>query len=94
MGTSLDLLKMLEPAVRPVGPAPTRSAGTAPLETRSFESLLEEAQAAAAPETAQGVDASAEPKGKKVDPLAALGGLDRIENESLLRIVNGNTEGT
>lgn len=95
MGTSLDLLKMLEPAVRPVGPAPTRSggAGTPPLEARSFGSLLEEAQSAAEPGSPSEVEGKAEPKGRKCDPLASLGGLDRIENESLLRIVNGSANG-
>lgn len=43
MGNELDLLKRLEPAVRPAGaPAPSIQ-GKKPLEQRSFDELLEEA---------------------------------------------------
>lgn len=93
MGTSVDLLRMLEPAVRPTGPAPSRTADTLPLEARSFESLLEEARSAAEPEPTSETRATDQTKATKSDPLAALGGLDRIENESLLRMVNGITTG-
>ena len=45
MGTGVDLLKLLEPVVRPGGlPGPKGAgAGSGPIETRSFESLLSEA---------------------------------------------------
>jgi hypothetical protein len=45
LGTGVDLLKLLEPAVRPAGLAgPTAKPSTA-IENRSFESMLDEAQA-------------------------------------------------
>ncbi len=93
MGTSVDLLRMLEPTVRPTGQAPSRTAETLPLEARSFESLLEEARSATEPEPISEVQATDQTKATKSNPLAALGGLDRIENESLLRMVNGITKG-
>ncbi len=47
MSQEIDMLRMLEPAVRPAGaPAPTVRP-TAPLEQRDFDQLLQEADAAA-----------------------------------------------
>lgn len=73
---------MLEPAVRPGGlPGPSR-ASAAPIESRSFESLLEEAKAGAMD---AGVAATAEAAGE--DPLRALSRIDLIDNAALLRII-------
>jgi hypothetical protein len=81
MTSSADLLRMLEPAVRPVSApgAASARAGAAPLEQRSFESLL---AAAAAPGSAG--SAAAAPR---ATPLAPLAGIDHIENGSLRSLV-------
>jgi hypothetical protein len=91
MGTSIDLLKMLEPSVRPAGAGgPSKAAGKPPLEAQSFESLLEAAQGLPdgdeADSTAAGVT---DAKPKKCNPLGSLGGMDRIENESLRQLIAG-----
>jgi len=95
MSDSAQLLRMLEPAVRPVDP---RGAGKArpsaqPFESRSFESLLGEAQRtdAQANHAGPGQDASAEqavaeatPKDTALGPLAGLG---TIENATLRQLI-------
>ena len=95
MGTGIDLLRMLEPLVRPGGVgAPTGAKPTVPIEARSFDSLLDEArQLAAAGDGAvppQGLaagspEAGAEPAAatRALTPLTGLGQVDRIENGSL-----------
>ena len=87
MNTGVELLRMLEPAVRPGGlPGPQRT-GQTPIETRSFESLLEEARSATTPVGDE------ETTGKKAvnDPLRALSRVDLIDNAALLRIIGGRT---
>lgn len=96
MTSGADLLRMLEPAVRPVGaPAPsTRPA--APLEEQSFESLLAEVRQLGTSDGSaqQGVDAAADgaalqdeaarPKANLLGPLSAT---DAIDNASLRSLV-------
>ena len=85
MSNSGDLLRMLEPAVRPVAtPAPqsTRPKDT-PFETKSFDALLSEAQTHSV--TEPNVD---EPgKTKPTDLLSPLTHVDAIQNASLRQIV-------
>jgi len=95
MSDSAQLLRMLEPAVRPVD---QRGAGKArpsaePFESRSFQSLLGEAQRTHAEgnQAVPGQDASAEqavaeatPKDTALGPLAGLG---TIENATLRQLI-------
>jgi hypothetical protein len=97
-----DLLRMLEPAVRPGGlPGPV-SQPRAPLESRSFESLLEEARAMGlrgAAEAGLAGEVTQEAGGSQgvTEPrrpasagwVGRLGSLDRIENGSLRRLIGG-----
>ncbi len=76
-----QLLRMLEPAVRPGGAsqvAPDR-ADPAPFESRPFDQLLQEAQK----QTASPDDTDAEHPATR--PLADLADITRIENASLRR---------
>jgi hypothetical protein len=92
MGAS-ELLRMLEPAVRPIGgAAPVRALKPAqqPIEQQSFEALLDQAK-----EINVGDEAPGEmPVGKAskpiaaVSPLAGLSQFDRIENASLRELFN------
>ncbi len=97
-----DLLRMLEPAVRPVGLPGPAVQPREPLESRSFESLLEEARATGSGDTAgagtagevtqeaEGSQGVAEPR--RPAPagwVGRLGSLDRIENGSLRRLIGG-----
>ena len=92
VGKEADLLRMLEPVVRPVG-SPVR-APSLPIESESFESLLERARAmnAAAPESAQ---APADPGEDEVQGparpgcLDRLGALDHVANGSLRALLAG-----
>ena len=90
---SLDLLRMLEPAVRPVGtPGVGRVAsGKAPLEAQSFDSLLAAAQTAAPDAPAADVLPEHAPKS---DALAPLSGLGAIESASLRELIAGRKSGT
>jgi hypothetical protein len=75
MANEIELLRRLEPAVRPGNlPAPHREAAQ-PFESRSFESILDEARAMSDDDIEQ--DNVAKPTG------GLLSGLDRIENASL-----------
>jgi len=93
MGQGVDLLRLLEPAVRPGGLPGAAKAPTPPLEQRDFEALLAEARqdpgpAAAAAPAAD--DAAAAPAATpKAAPLAPLGQIDRIENRSLRALIGG-----
>ena len=87
----VNLLKMLEPAVRPGGAAPTATRGAAPVpfEARSFEQLLQEAKPAdtPAPASAPGPgphnNAPPVPPAPPNHPLRGLADISRIENASL-----------
>lgn len=85
--SSADLLRMLEPLVRPgnlAGRAPASPPPQEPIETRSFESLLFEAQ-----QMAVG-DAGPDEQGpaRCDDALAPLAQVDAIENASLRTLVS------
>ena len=88
MASSGDLLRMLEPVVRPVATPGSRSVAQVPLEERSFESLLADEQQRAM----EGLQDPGDPDAaanaaKPVDPLGALGAMDAIENASLLSLM-------
>ena len=92
MSKEVDLLRMLEPAVRPVG-APVR-APSLPIESESFESLLARAHAmnVAGPESAPppadpGEDEAQAPK--RPGCLDRLGALDHVANGSLRALLAG-----
>ena len=80
------LLRMLEPAVRPVGPAVGGSAGIAPgragdapFEKKPFDQLLLEAREQQPKDELKTSDTPAH----RPNPLAPLGDFARIENASL-----------
>lgn len=98
MSNGGDLLRLLMPAVSPVPGVPgtpTRDApgpGAQPIESRSFESLLEEANRI---EVQQPIDGAAK-SDKSPEPdsqpsahraLAGLSGIESIQNASLRQIV-------
>ena len=81
MGQESDLLRMLEPLVRPgAGHLPGPKAAREPFETRSFDSLLAEARG---PDEGSGSAAKTLESGA----LEALARVDRIENASLRVLV-------
>ncbi|MEX0776171.1 MAG: hypothetical protein WD042_10730 [Phycisphaeraceae bacterium] len=87
---AVQLLRMLEPAVRPGGlPGPARTPSTL-IEDRSFDSILDEVRAMNQPEQdTSGSQAAASPGPEHKAPglVQLLGGVDRIENASLRTIV-------
>lgn len=89
-----ELLRMLEPAVRPGGlPGPVRQP-TVPIEARSFDSLLEEARQTGAGQQQADEGAAPSPVAEAAGPappkpMAELAQVDRIENASLRRLVGG-----
>ncbi len=98
MTDSAALLRMLEPAVRPVAtPAAPGSGGTRaaqlPLEQRNFESLLNEWQTTQQTEQTEQADAAAPPSRSKLDPLRPLGQLGAIENASMRGLICQNPAG-
>ena len=97
MSSSGDLLRMLVPAVSPV---PTRGPGAAPhsvpIESRSFDSLLEEVRltdAVVEPKAGTGANTEAQPPDPGTKPADNLGvlsgllGIESIQNASLRRII-------
>jgi len=84
MTDSAALLRLLEPAVRPVPTAPAGRVAQAPIEQRSFEALLDEAKSI---QVTQGSDeeTAAQPMDatSPTNPLRALGSCGAIENASL-----------
>lgn len=101
MGRELDLLRMLEPAARPVQGGAHVPAGAPPIESKSFEALLGEAQAAAN-EMIEAVDAAAGSQGDGTRPMAntveakliaRLSGVDHVENSTLLRLKDSAASG-
>ncbi len=102
MGNESELLRMLEPAVRPTGlPGPAKQP-KAPFESRSFESLLDEAKQMnasenqATPATAdqdQIADGTPAQKSARAGLIAPLTQLDRIENSTLRGLIGNNKSG-
>ena len=88
-----DLLRLLEPVVRPGGvPGRTRPP-TRPIEDRSFEDLLAEARG---PSAAAGAEAGSPGPGEDgpgeaahAGPMARLSDVGRIENAVLRGLVGG-----
>lgn len=90
MGSGVDLLRLLEPATRPAGTPARASCPTAPIESRSFESLLEQARETATRETdGEPETQAAPPASKTAGPLSDLARVDRIENGSLRQLIGG-----
>lgn len=103
MADGAALLRMLEPTVRPVQtPTTGGAAPQAPLEQRSFDSLLAEARESApaseegggatpaatgANEGTPGADATTAADANRGAPLSALHGLEQVENASLRRLM-------
>lgn len=83
MSESGDLLRMLEPAVRPVGPAGASAIrqSAAPFEGKSFETLLQEAQA--------GAEEPTSPTSPRPNLLQPLSQIDAVENASLRSLIDG-----
>ncbi len=78
MGRVSDLLRMLEPIVRPAGLGGAVAAQR-PVESQSFEELLRQAQNP----TCEGE--CSEPAPKPADPLASLG---HVENAAVRRLID------
>jgi hypothetical protein len=95
VSNSGDLLRLLMPAVSPVPTRDTQRPAAVPIESQSFESLLDEARQSQAltdatthatnPEQTTGPDETA----RKATPnaLSSLTGVESIQNASLRRIV-------
>lgn len=86
MGRESDLLRMLEPAVRPGGLTASPRPTSRPIEDKDFESLLAEATAG---RTAESQPPPQDQPARGPDPLRSLAGTDRIENASLRQLVAG-----
>ena len=82
MAQPADLLRLLEPAVRPVAQPPRPAPiAAAPFESQTFENLLSEARFSLDPaDPAPGDEPAAE---RPPDPLAVLADLSRVENPGL-----------
>ncbi len=90
MGNAGELLRMLEPAVRPGGIAGPTDAGKPrePFESKGFDVLLEEAKSTPAGDLSKPTEQTeAEPK--RASLIGLLEGVDRIENGSLRGLVGG-----
>ncbi len=95
MADGAQLLKMLEPAVRPVAPpqAPS-STGRQPFEARSFEDLLGELRDGPGSEAGTTPVAPGEAtRPERVNALSALTGPAAIENASLRRLMSAAVGG-
>ena len=98
MADGVQLLRLLDPIVRPdgrVGQVRVAKDTALPIESRSFDSLLQEARAMATDgfERLHPSEVGSAHSGEATptDPglLKPLGQVERIENASLLRIVTG-----
>ena len=96
MSKSVDLLKMLEPVVRPGATAPARGPIATPIESRSFDSILADAQsmaqqsselAAAGPDTALSSVTDANHQSAPAAPLRSLADVNQIENAALRNLL-------
>jgi len=80
-----DLLRLLEPAVRPATGGVSGRSGRAPFESRSFEQLLAEASQS---ETEGGSEPGAS-AGTKRDPTSRLAEMGSIENAGVRALLSG-----
>ncbi|MBI1336386.1 MAG: hypothetical protein GC164_05430 [Phycisphaera sp.] len=93
MGRVSELLKMLEPIVRPgqaVGRAPGSSEAASPIETRSFDSLLEEAGMREDLGTDTSVTSQANQPEITHKTVEMLESLNHIENASVRAMAGGS----
>ena len=94
MGNEAELLRMLEPAVRPGGlPGPLQKPSV-PIESRSFESLLDEARQdskASQPGRETPADQPASADAKQNGMISQLAQVEKIENSSLRGLIEGNS---
>lgn len=91
MADSMQLLRLLEPVVRPDGYGQSQTARpeTLPLEARSFESLLDQAARASQDASQAGdVEAADGVSAKSPGPLAQL---DQVDNVSLRALMGGRS---
>ena len=91
MADGVQLLRLLEPVVRPdgrIGQVRAAKDTALPIEARSFDSLLQEVRTMAT----DGIDQPQHGEATLADPglLKPLGRVEKIENASLLRIVAGD----
>ena len=81
MADATTLLRLLEPAVRPVGVSPAaRPAGQVPFESQSFDDLLADARLNPEPDEPQLPDAAAT---RSANPLAGLTNAAGFENTAV-----------
>ena len=94
MSNESDLMRMLEPAVRPGGiPGPTANkVRSGPIETRDFVSLLAEAQQETVTDNDQDKTAT-EPDNKATEKalISQLSQVDRVENSSLIGLIGNHS---
>jgi len=87
-----DLLRMLEPVMRPDGLPGRSSAPTEPFESRSFDSILDEARRfdLGGGEALTQTQTPSADQPRQVDMLSQLGQVDRIANPTLLQLIDRN----
>ncbi|MCC5828262.1 MAG: hypothetical protein JJU36_02330 [Phycisphaeraceae bacterium] len=97
MSGSIDLLRMLEPPVRPDGRA-SHAAPIRPIETLSFDELLIEQRRPSGSSEGQAVGMEAQAAGNEAGDVKAaerpgtlglLAALDRMDNPSVMRMRGG-----
>ena len=97
MSEASALLRMLEPVVRPgnlPGPMHNRVTGDQPIETKQFETLLEEAssmnraESAGKVSPASGTDGGQEVERPDMGWLGRLAQVDAVENASLRELID------
>jgi len=95
LANELELLRMLEPAVRPDGvsrPTPRRDV---PIESRSFDSLLQEARqinATQAQDSQTPAPPADTPPLLKAGLIGQLAQIDQVHNSSLRALIAPNTQ--
>ena len=88
MGKETELLRMLNPVVRPIDMPGAVGKPTLPIESESFDALLERAHQMNATEAVQGPNSEDMDVDRVTDPvrsglLSRLGALDQVANDSL-----------
>lgn len=83
MSHSSELLKLLEPAVRPVGSTALSANRPVSFESKSFDALLAETQISGAVPA----DVATLPQKNRMSPLSLLLRIGAVENTSLRRII-------